>query len=184
MSRDLGEIQTEYITTNQSLRVLAAKYGVFRTTLDRHCAKEGWTDKRKKYREDVAMETLNKVTHGTAGLRANHLTAIAESATCMAEGIRDALRDIDFNYRVSSNEAKQFPHTINAKDIRDLTAALKDLLNVARDAYDLPNGMEQKAHLLAEERLKLDRQKAKAADNDGTKLVVSFDQAEAEGYAK
>ena len=56
-------VRLEYISTLLTLRALADKHEVTRTTLFRWARKEKWGDKRKQYRQRVAKKAETKLVN-------------------------------------------------------------------------------------------------------------------------
>ena len=48
------KIEKEYVTTEASLRQLAAKYGVGMSSMNRHSRERGWVAKRKAHENAIA----------------------------------------------------------------------------------------------------------------------------------
>lgn len=118
MSADWNKIKTEYITTNTSYRKLAQKYGVSTTQICNVGRKEGWVEQREQFLNRTTAKTLEKISQQEAN-RAAKIHSVADKLLSKIEAIADSGRPM------------------NSKDIRALTAAIKDLKeiqNVRSDA--------------------------------------------------
>ena len=104
---DWDLIRTEYITTDTSYRALAEKYGACQSTVAYRAKKEDWAGARRGYVGMVQEKTLEALAAGQVR-RAERLQAVAD-------------RVMD---RLSELLEQQMP---DARDLRQITAALKDL---------------------------------------------------------
>ena len=173
---DWKGIQTEYITGELSLVKLAKKHSLPLSTVQVRCRQEGWVAKRRDFRQQaVAVAVSEAVTD-----EADRLGKIITSAQRMSVVIEDVFKDGKQFYRhVVQDEIEGEKTTIekifdkaDSKAIRDMTAALKDMTLVLRNLYNLPTQAEAEAQRIAAERLKLEQQKAAAADNTDKKITV------------
>ena len=73
-------IKTEYVTSKCTYKDLAVKWGVSETQIQRHSAKEGWIDERKKNEKNLADESVKKVLESQASQRAADLIRFNELA--------------------------------------------------------------------------------------------------------
>lgn len=108
---DWQKMKTEYITTDTSYRKLARKYGVNVTNIAKKARTEGWVEQRKQYANETQARTLDKISQQEAA-RAAKIHSVADKLLLKIEA------------RVDSEEP------VSAKDIRFLTAALKDLKEI------------------------------------------------------
>ena len=118
MGIDWASIKTEYITTDTSYRKLAQKYGVNHTNIAKKASAEDWVEQRKQYASKQQAKTLEKISQQEA-TRAAKIHSVADKLLTKIEAIADGSRPL------------------NSKDIRALTAAIKDLKeiqNVRSDA--------------------------------------------------
>lgn len=132
--RDWGEIKNAYITGKESLNKLAEKYGIPLRTIKDRSSKERWVEERKKFRTDVAQKASQK----TAKKEANRLVKLRD----VAEDVADLIgQDVERLKRL-----RERSKTVTAEDvkmIKDLTVALKNIADVMRDVYDIPNIREK-----------------------------------------
>ena len=115
---DWAAIKTEYITTDTSYRKLAQKYGMNVTNIAKKASAEGWVEQRKQYAIETQSRTLEKISQQEAN-RAAKIHSVADKLLQKIEAIADSSRPM------------------NSRDIRALTAAVKDLKeiqNVRSDA--------------------------------------------------
>lgn len=126
---DWMKIKTEYITTATSYRKLADKHGVpFRTLADRAKA-EGWYAARKKHCNDVVTKAVQKTVNQQAEKMAR-FTTVSDKLLNRIERIIEESESGD----------------ITAKDIRSLTAAVKDLKEIQGVRSELDR-QEQEARI-------------------------------------
>ena len=132
--RDWGEIKNAYITGKESLNKLAERYGIPLRTIKDRSSKERWVEERKKFRTDVAQKASQK----TAKKEANRLVKLRD----VAEDVADLIgQDVERLKRL-----RERSKTVTAEDvkmIKDLTVALKNIADVMRDVYDIPNIREK-----------------------------------------
>lgn len=118
MGADWQTIKTEYITTDTSYRKLAQKYGINHTNIAKKASAEDWVEQRKQFTSKQQAKTLEKISQQEAN-RAAKIHSVADKLLSKIEAISDSGRPM------------------NSKDIRALTAAIKDLKeiqNVRSDA--------------------------------------------------
>ena len=126
---DWVKIKTEYITTDTGYRKLAEKYGVSFRTLSQKAKDEEWVQERRKHREKVVKKAVQKVANQQADKMARFTT------------VSDKLLDRIERIIEESEEGK-----ITAKDIRSLTAAVKDLKEIQGVRSELDR-QEQEARI-------------------------------------
>lgn len=118
MGIDWASIKTEYITTDTSYRKLAQKYGVNHTNIAKKASAENWVEQRKQFTSKQQAKTLEKISQQEAN-RAAKIHSVADKLLNKIEAMADSGRPM------------------NSKDIRALTAAIRDLKeiqNVRSDA--------------------------------------------------
>ena len=189
-------IKMEYITTDLSLRALAEKHGVSRTTIGHRSKTEGWVEGRRQHRLKVETKTSEKI----ANKEANKLAKLAAATDKAIDVVVKAFEDPDqFNrYIVETMEEYAEPEIIEEADgdthaigmrkwsheeqfakvdtkaLKDLTTVLKDLTGLMRNLYGIPTQAEAEAQRIAAERLELDKKKANAEDNSAASIEVVF----------
>lgn len=189
---DWTAIKAEYITGTISYRKLADNWGVSFRTLSDRALREGWKEARDKHRNNVVEKTVQKVASRKATTTANKLCDLQEAADNMGRVIAEIFADSEQFHRHiiqtrdgdNWNAAERIFDKADTKAIKDLTGAMKDLVAVMRNIYDLPTAQEQAAMDIAAERLRLDKAKAEAEQNTGDDEVkVEFFNPEEEGWA-
>lgn len=189
-------IKMEYVTTDLSLRKLAEKHGVNRTTIGQRCKAEGWVEARRRHKENILSKTTEKI----ANKEANKLARLAAATDKAIDVVVKAFEDEkQFNrYLVERMEEYAEPETIiddddtihsvgmrkyteertfakvDTKALKDLTTVLKDLTGLMRNIYGIPTQAEAESQRIAAERLKLEQLKASANDNSGDSIEVVF----------
>lgn len=108
---DWESIKTEYITGTMGYRELAISHGVEYSVLAKRAAKEKWTDARKEFAIKKTSKTIEKISRKEAD-RAAKIFGVADKLLLKIERMAD------------SDKA------LNGKDIRALTAAVKDLKEI------------------------------------------------------
>lgn len=108
---DWEAIKTEYITGTMGYRELAISHGVEYSVLAKRAAKEKWTDARKEFAIKKTSKTIEKLSSKEAD-RAAKIFGVADKLLLKIERMAD------------SDKA------LNGKDIRALTAAVKDLKEI------------------------------------------------------
>lgn len=107
---DWNLMRTEYITTDTSYRALAEKYGARQSAVAYRAKKEDWAGARRGYTGTVQEKTLEVLAAGQVR-RAERLQTVADR-------VMDRLSDL---------LERQTP---DARELRQITAALKDLKTV------------------------------------------------------
>jgi hypothetical protein len=166
------------------VREMAEKHGIPYFTIRSRATKERWGDERKKHRLKLAETTLKKDRSRrasacikqlqTMGRAAEHATHAIERICSDAEQfnrhlvqVRDAEGTQDVQERVYTKG--------DTRALRELAAAMKDLVSVIRDVHGVPTLQDQAAMELAREKMELDRQKAALSadiDDDETGVVI------------
>lgn len=127
MDIDWSAIKTEYITTKTSYRKLAQKYGVSATQICNVGSDEKWVEQREQYLNKTTAKTIEKISQQEAN-RAAKIHRVADKLLNKIEAIAD------------SDKA------ISSKDIRALTAAIRDLKEVQNVRSDADR-REQEARI-------------------------------------
>lgn len=146
---DWVKIKTEYITTDTGYRKLADKYGVSFRTLSQKAKDEEWVQERRKHREKVVKKAVQKVANQQADKMARFTT------------VSDKLLD-----RIERIIEESETGVITPKEIRSLTAAVKDLKEIQGVRSELDR-QEQEARIA-----NLRRQAESDDKTDGAKLEI------------
>lgn len=144
---DWAAIKTEYITTDTSYRKLAQKYGVNHTNVAKKAKAENWVEQRKQFATKQQAKTLEKISQQEAN-RAAKIHSVADKLLMKIEAMADSSRPM------------------NSKDLRALTAAIKDLKDIQNVRSDADR-REQEARIA-----NLRRQAEQDDHEDGPKLIV------------
>jgi CRISPR/Cas system-associated protein endoribonuclease Cas2 len=174
---DWEALKTEYVTTDISSRSLADKYGVSRSTLMKRAASEKWSDARKQYKSGVVAKAVKRVQARDV----NKLSKLRSAADQMAGVINNVFKDSQqFNRHIiteglgmgATSVYERVYEKADAKAIRDLAGAIKDLTAAMRNLYDIPTVTEKAGMDMAKERLELDRTKSDRESNTTTEVRV------------
>lgn len=126
-----SKIKNTYVTSTMSQREVAKKYGVSESQLAVRASNEGWVKLRREHRSKVEEKAKQKALEKKAELMAVQLVDIGTAGENLAALIAEV-----------STEAKSLrvgrSKKADTKAIRNLTGALKDLVDVLRDVYELP----------------------------------------------
>lgn len=167
---DWDAIKQEYISTNISQRELAEKYGVSVSSLGKRCASEGWSGLRKKFRKKVEKKTMEKISRK----KACELAKIGDCADKLVRLIDDSLNDtatvrqtivkiVPSEDDEDEAEVEEYClQKLDTKYLRQMTAAMKDLMEILRDVYGKPNTVERANMKNARERVEIEKAKAAA----------------------
>lgn len=124
---DWLKIKTEYITTDTSYRKLAEKYGVNYSVIGARARTEGWVEERTQFIHKTHTKTLEEISKNQAK-RAAQIYKVADKLLLKIEAKADG------------------KSPMKEKDIRALTAALRDLKEIQNVRSDLDR-QEQEARI-------------------------------------
>ena len=147
---DWQAIKTEYITTDTSYRKLAQKHGIHYKVISERGKNEGWVELRSQYRDKTLTDSLDKISKKESD-RAARIRSVADKLLIKIENM------------VNNVES--------AKDLRALTAAMKDLKEIQGVKSDLDT-REQEA------RIANLRRQAESEKDTVNELEVVFDAGE------
>lgn len=139
---DWKKIKAEYLRTQKSYRELSEKYGVSFSTLQKIGAEEKWTDLRKKSRRKAEEKLVESVAEAEAK-KADKIQTVAD---LLLEKIDEKVKSGEF--------------LIEARDVRALTAALKDLREIKGYKSDLD---------MQEQMARIEKLRKEASDDDANK---------------
>ena len=122
---DWQAIKTEYITTDTSYRKLADKYGVHYQAICQRSKAEGWIAQREQYKNNTITKTVDKISKQQVA-RATRIKNVADKLLDKIEAMADTIK--------------------TAKDLRALSAAVKDLKEIQGVKSDLDR-QEQQARI-------------------------------------
>lgn len=147
MAADWLAIKTEYITTETSYRKLAQKYGVSTTQICNVGREEGWVEQREQFLNKTTAKTLEKISQQEAN-RAAKIHSVADKLLNKIEAMADSGRPM------------------NSKDIRALTAAIRDLKEIQNVRSD-SDRREQEARIA-----NLQRQNKQDDNNEPIRVII------------
>ena len=126
---DWLKIKTEYITTDTSYRKLAEKYGIHKNRIAARGKDEKWPELRSQYRDKTVTEAVEAIGNEAVD-RAARIHRVADK---LLDRIEQLAEDGD-------------GRTMQAKSIRALSAAVKDLKDILGVRSDLDR-QEQEARI-------------------------------------
>ena len=151
---DWQAIKTEYITTDTSYRKLAQKYDIHYKVISDRGKDEKWVELRSQHRDKTLTKTLDKISQQEAN-RAARIYSVADKLLNKIEAMADR------------------PEPLTEKDLRALTASVKDLRDVLGVKSDLDK-QEQRARIA-----NLQKQADKTDDNkEPIKVIIGDDLSE------
>lgn len=181
---DWPVLKAEYAAGRLSVREIAEKYSIPFSTVQ-HQAKNGrWGQARKEYRQKLVEATLKKDRSRRASACVKQLQAMGRAAEMATQAIERICSDAEQFHRhliqVRDADGSQgAQERVYAKGdtraLRELAAAMKDLVAVIRDVNGIPTLQDQATMELAREKMELDRQKAALSadiDDDETGVVI------------
>ena len=114
-------MKTEYITTDISYQRLAEKYGVSGSQIKRIGRQEGWVELRQQFRSKTVKKTLEKICESQEK-QALKISALADK---LLIGLDQAIEEL-----VTADSP------VDCKELRQLTAALKELKAIKGETED------------------------------------------------
>lgn len=153
---DWKKISTEYINTDIGYKELSEKYGLPVSEVSKKGAMERWVEKRRQKRE---MKREKK--RGSNERKLTELKKAADTAGFVANSIADDTRRRIKEAKINGEE---MPVSIN--DLKSFSVALKNLVGVTRDVYDIPTAAQLQKQLM--EQMKLEN-----TDNGMPRVIFS-----------
>ena len=120
---DWTTIKTEYISSEISMRKLAAKHNVDLKSIATHSKAEGWVAQRNEYRNRVQAKTLQNIEDAASNFQAE----VSDSA----RKLRDKV-----------NEVLKLEEALAPRDLKSISSTLldlRDILAVGGDKEDSKN---------------------------------------------
>ena len=139
---DWTAIRAEYVTTDIGLKKLSEKYGVPLATIKRRSSKEGWVEERKNRKEKAVDQVIQTVVQNDAKNIAKKLAGLQTSAENLAALIQVEIGDA-WAVREAKRKAGALITDEDTKILKDLTTAMKGVVDVIRDVYAIPSIKEQ-----------------------------------------
>ena len=162
-----AKIRNEYVTGEMGYRPLAEQHGIPLKTLAHRAKQEKWPELRRSHIDSVATELLQATHDEQLDKQYAHLLKLQESA--------DKLVDIACAVMDDPESVKDTYGRYDPRRLRDLSSAVRELLTITRNVYDLPSIQERSAMDIAAERLKLEQRKVEQAEhdsNEGIEIVL------------
>lgn len=189
-TNDIESIKLEYITGGDSLKQLAVKHGMHKSTLNSHCTREKWVRQREEYRRGIRDRVLEKKSEEET----EKLLQLANSTEKAVALAAKSFEDPDqFNrYLVSEKvryaegegsdhgdnvvqrqwtEERIFKKT-DTKALKEMTGVLRDLTGLMREFHGLPTKAEAERLRLAAEKLELEKEKLQKAQSVNEVQIV------------
>lgn len=202
MAVNWDELKTEYVTGTISVRGLAQKYGLSRTTVAHNCKNGKWVEERRRYRDRVVTKTVDLCAQRDMS-RLFRIMDGTKKALDVALGALDDDRQF-YTYRDEVREKYDVPvdpatgeawdpdtsdgmgvieyqrvldvesKKLDTRSLKDLVTILKDLTAMTRELYDLPTAAQDEQRKIALARLEMDKKKADAerADDEDETGVI------------
>ena len=148
------DAKNEYITTDISLRKLCEKHGLSFSNVSKKSMTEKWGEQKKKFRKKVESRTQENVLKRVSRKKAARLDKIINCSTKLDEMLDDILED-----------KKMLK---NAKAVRDITAALKDSIEIKKALFGIMNEYDKQRINLDKAKLEFEKEKYKhEIENEG-----------------
>ena len=133
---DWNAIRMDYVCGNASQRMLATKYNLSLSQIGERAAKEGWLQSRREHNEQVMAHVQQMNAEQKAEVLAAQLIDVAVASENLAALIAEISAESQHLMIGRTKKA-------DTKAIRNLTGALKDLVDVIRNVYELPTLQEK-----------------------------------------
>lgn len=122
---DWKKIKKEYVTTTISQRDISRKYGVSLAQIANHSKKENWVEKREQYQNKIYTKSVEKQESKDID-RLERVKSSADRLGVIIDSVLEQTETMSKSSRVRLS---------SAKDIRSMTAAVKDLAVVLKELY-------------------------------------------------
>lgn len=153
---DWKKIKAEFIR-GASYRILAEKYGVSFSSIQKRGAKEKWTDLRKK----SSRKSDEKIVESVASQEAKRVDKVQSIADLLLEKISDGVKDGIL--------------IVDAQSIRQITASIKDLRDI--------KGMKSELDM-QEQMARIDKLRKEAQVEQESSAIQVIISGELEEYSK
>ena len=175
MNIDWAKIRTAYVTGNESLREIAARFGVSRGEIGRKSSSESWPEQRKKHRDKCATKARQKALRA----QSDALAKIWQTQDLMDQAIMRMAEKL-----AAGEMGVIMGNGTPGRELESITKAIGNSLEIHRARYGLMAPRD--AERLKLEREKFEHEKARAeAEKQGTDHTVQVVFAdEWEDYAK
>ena len=108
---DWTSIKNEYISSEISMRKLAAKHNVDLKSIATHSKQEGWVAQRNEYRDRVQAKTLQNIEDAASNFQAE----VSDSARKLLDKV---------------NEVLKLEEALAPRDLKSLSSTLLDLRDI------------------------------------------------------
>ncbi|MBQ9116285.1 MAG: hypothetical protein IJY04_04630 [Clostridia bacterium] len=192
------EIRAEYVSDSKSTyNSLGEKYGVSASSIAVRSRGENWRELRRKRSESISQMIIERRTQEDV----ERFMQVSNTASTLVDRIEAAVNDqqqfyryiVDGRYGDSVNyspdpalaeesggdggfqKEERIFAKMDTKALREMTAALRDALEIIRKANRIPTVEHQLQHELAMARLDFDRERFTAAMKDERVVQIRFD---------
>ena len=117
---DWTSIKNEYISSEISMRKLAAKHNVDLKSIATHSKQEGWVAQRNEYRDRVQAKTLQNIEDAASNFQAE----VSDSARKLLDKV---------------NEVLKLEEALAPRDLKSLSSTLLDLRDILAVGGDKDN---------------------------------------------
>lgn len=189
---DWEAIRAEYVSDSKcTYRSLAEKYGVSANAIAVRSRGENWRQMRRERSESISRMIIEKRTQEDV----ERFLQVSNTAQSLVDRIEAAVNDEKqfYRYIVDSYEpsfddaldGEPIPKKSEAvfskmdtKALREMTAALRDALEILRRANRIPTVEHQLQHDAFMARLAFDRERFAAGERDDRMIQIRFDDEE------
>lgn len=136
MRKDVWEdARLEYISTDCSQRDICEKYKISQTAVSTRAKKENWVKQRETFKRKMQA----KVAAEMAKKQVKKLTQLTAASENLAKIVNKKSKAILRQIAEAEKQDKKTPlFAVDAKEVRLLCSAAKDLTDVIRDVNNIP----------------------------------------------
>ena len=192
---DWEAIRAEYVSDSKSTyRSLAERYGVSANAIAVRARGENWRQMRRERSESISRMIIEKRTQEDV----ERFLQVSNTAQTLVDRIEAAVNDEKQFYRYivdscepsledeadgkpASQKSEAIFSKMDTKSLKEMTAALRDALEILRRANRIPTVEQQLQHDAFMARLAFDRERFKAGERDRQMIQVRFDDDEFSG---
>lgn len=193
---DWEAVRAEYVSDSKcTYRSLAEKYGVSANAIAVRSRGENWRQMRRERSESISRMIIEKRTQEDV----ERFLQVSNTAQALVDRIEAAVNDDKQFYRYivdscdpilgATLEDSPVPQKsevifskMDTKSLREMTAALRDALEILRRANRIPTVEQQLQHDAFMARLSFDRERFASGDRDDKMIQVRFDDEENGGF--
>ena len=186
---DWEAVRAEYVSDSKcTYRSLAEKYGVSANAIAVRSRGENWRQMRRERSESISRMIIEKRTQEDV----ERFLQVSNTAQALVDRIEAAVNDDKQFYRYivdscdpilgATLEDSPVPQKsevifskMDTKSLREMTAALRDALEILRRANRIPTVEQQLQHDAFMARLAFDRERFAAGERDDKMIQVRFD---------